>query len=450
MAAEPTDNLFTEHDSEIASAEKNADKNSSPLPHRLAPRNFYEFVGQEESIGPDTPLRKALEADRLTSLIIYGPPGCGKTALANIITQKTEAAFETLNAVLAGKDDLREVIDRARQRLRAQNKRTVLFFDEIHRFNKAQQDALLPSVERGLLILVGATTQNPYFYLNNALLSRSLLVEFEPLSKGNLEKILDRALSEEQGLRENITLTEKAREHLINSANGDARRLLNGLEIAARTTDSPPVELEEIENVFQEQYVQYDREGDHHYDVASAFIKSIRGSDPDAAIYYLAKMLEAGEEPRFIARRLIIAAAEDIGNAAPFGLNLAVTAMEAVEYVGMPEAQIPLAQATTYLAASPKSNAAYLAINQARNAVKEGLDLPVPAHLRDSSYGSEEAKEASGDYKYPHNFKNHYTPQQYLAEPQTFYQPTNQGQEARLKKYLHEISRQNNKSKQED
>lgn len=440
MKANPEGELFSDRTEKSTSEPDNPKNSSVPLAHRLAPENFDEFVGQKEAIGPGTPLRKALEADRLTSLIIHGPPGCGKTALANIIARRTEAAFERLNAVLAGKDDLREIIDRAQERLRAQDRSTVLFFDEIHRFNKAQQDALLPAVERGTLILIGATTQNPYYYLNNALLSRSLLVEFEPLTQEQLETVLERALTEEQGPEAEVNLTDQARQHLLESAAGDARRLLNGLEIAARTTDSMPIELEEIENVFQEQYVHYDREGDHHYDVASAFIKSIRGSDPDAAIYYLAKMIEAGEEPRFIGRRLIIAASEDIGNAAPFGLNLAVAAMDAVEYVGMPEAQIPLAQATTYLAASPKSNAAYEAINQARSAVQDGLDLPVPAHLRDTSYGSEEAKEASGDYKYPHNFEDHHTPQEYLTEPQDFYGPTTQGQEARLKKYLHQLS----------
>ncbi len=433
MATEQGDSLFAEQKAGEEEPE------SQPLPLRLAPRNLSEFVGQEEAIGKNTPLRRALEADRLSSLILHGPPGVGKTALANIVARRTEAAFERLNAVLAGKDDLRAVIKRARQRQTAQSKRTILFFDEIHRFNKAQQDALLPSVEKRILILIGATTQNPYYYLNNALISRSLLVEFQELSKDNLRCLLNRALEGERGYNGTVELTAEAEEYILDVAGGDARRLLQGLEIAVLTAEQETISRDHLEGVYQQKYVDYDRAADHHYDVASAFIKSIRGSDPDAAIYYLARMLEAGEDPRFIGRRLIIAAAEDIGNAAPYALTLAVSAMQAVETVGLPEAQIPLAQATTYLAASPKSNASYEAIKQARQKIQNGLDLPVPPHLRDSSYGSEKDKQASGDYLYPHNYPEGYVEQDYLTETQQFYNPTTHGQEARLKKFLDEL-----------
>ncbi len=434
--------LFQEH-----REKKNEEtEKQSPLAHRMRPRDFDEFVGQQHALGADKPLRQTLQADRLSSLIIHGPPGCGKTALAHIIARHTEASFERLNAVLAGKDDLREVIDRAKKRLEHQNKDTLLFFDEIHRFNKAQQDALLPSVEDGTLILFGATTQNPTFYLNNALLSRSLLVEFKPLDEEHLETLLDRALEdEERGIEEDIHLTARARRHLIEAASGDARRLLNGLEVAART--APPdgeIDLEQVEGAIQKSYIEYDREDDHHYNIASAYIKSIRGSDPDAAIYYLAKMLEAGEDPRFIARRLVIAAAEDIGNAAPYGLTLAVSAQQAAEFVGMPEAQIPLAQATTYLASSPKSNAAYEAISEARQKIQEGLDLPVPDHLRDPASARKSAEDSNNNYRYPHDYPGHYVDQDYISGDQTFYRPTEQGQEARLKKYLHKIRENNN------
>ncbi len=434
MATEQESNLFKQQPA------GDTDPATQPLPLRLAPRDLSEFVGQENAVGPGTPLRRALEADRLSSLIIHGPPGVGKTALANIVARRTDAAFERLNAVLAGKDDLRAVIERARQRQQAQSRRTILFFDEIHRFNKAQQDALLPSVEKRTLILIGATTQNPYYYLNNALISRSLLVEFKKLSEDNLRILLNRALRDERGYDGEVELTAEAEEYILDVAGGDGRRLLQGLEIAVLTAEQKTINRDLLEGVYQEKYVDYDRDADHHYDVASAFIKSIRGSDPDAAIYYLARMLEAGEDPRFIARRLIIAASEDIGNAAPYALTLTVAAQQAVETVGLPEAQIPLAQATTYLASSPKSNASYEAIKKARQAIRDGLELPVPPHLRDSSYGSEKDKQASGEYQYPHNYPGAYVKQDYLTEPQDFYKPTSHGQESRLKKYLDELA----------
>ncbi len=435
MDAESHD-LFGEGSSGTADSPA-ADGDERPLAYRMRPRSLDEFVGQSHAVGPGTPLRKALRADRLASLILHGPPGTGKTAIAQIIARRTDANFERLNAVLCGVSDLRDVIERAKDLRRVQSQPTVLFFDEIHRFNKSQQDALLPSVEDGTLTLIGATTQNPYFYLNNALLSRSVLVEFEPLEQTALETILDRALEdEERGLAGRFELTEPARTHLLEAAEGDARRLLNGLEIAARTTDGTTIDRDRIEGALQEPYIAYDREDDHHYDVVSAYIKSIRGSDPDAAVYYLAKMLEAGEDPRFIARRLVIAASEDVGNADPHALPLAVAALEAVDFVGTPEAQIPLAQATTYLAARPKSNAAYRAVSRARSAIREGLDVPVPDHLRDSHYEGAEDRGHGEGYRYAHDYEGHYVQQEYLPVDRTFYEPTEQGRENELKRYL--------------
>lgn len=438
--AEPDRNLFEAADGEGGDGRDARKDPDRPLAFRMRPRSLDEFVGQSHAVGPGTPLRKALKADRLSSLIVHGPPGTGKTALAEIVARRTEANFERLNAVLCGVSDLREVIDRAEDLRQVHDRATVLFFDEIHRFNKSQQDALLPSVEKGTLTLIGATTQNPYFYLNNALLSRSVLVEFESLSRRELETILDRALDDpERGLGGTVELDEQARDHLLDAASGDARRLLNGLEIAARTVEGELIERDHIEDALQEPYIAYDREDDHHYDVASAFIKSIRGSDPDAAVYYLAKMLEAGEDPRFVARRLVIAASEDVGNADPQALPLAVAALKAVEFVGMPEAQIPLAQATTYLAARPKSNAAYRAVSRARKAIREGLDVPVPEHLRDAHYTGAEERGHGVGYQYVHDFPGHYVDQEYLPVDEQFYEPTEQGRENELKQYLESL-----------
>ena len=435
--SEQDPNLFS------GNQEESTDPEHIPLAHRMRPSSFDDFVGQPDAVGEDTPLRNALEADRLSSLIIFGPPGCGKTALAHILARKTNARFEQLNAVLGSKDDLREIIDRAKDTRSVHNQRTVLFLDEIHRFNKAQQDALLPSVEDGTLILIGATTQNPYFYLNEALLSRSLLIEFEKLSDDQLEILLDRALAQDPILSaESVEFSPEARNHLIDHANGDARRMLNGLEITVKTAETYPIDLEQVEASLQSRAIRYDREDDQHYDVASAFIKSIRGTDPDAAIYYLAKMLEAGEDPRFIARRLVIAASEDIGNANPRALGVATDTLRAVEFVGMPEAQIPLAQATTYLASCPKSNASYMAIKKARKAIQNGLDLPVPDHLRDSHYQGAENRGHGENYKYAHDYPNHYVEQDYMAEDHTFYEPTQMGAEKKLKAHLEKLSQQ--------
>ncbi len=419
------------------SSSESADPADHPLAYRMRPRDFSEFVGQEHAVGPSTPLRTALEADRLISLILQGPPGTGKTALAHLIATETSSHVARLNAVLAGKDDLREVLDEARDRRSIQDQGTILFLDEIHRFNKAQQDALLPPVEEGLITLVGATTQNPRFYIINPLLSRSLLVRFHSLTEEDLGAILDRTLGDERGLDGEYELTGEARTRLIQHASGDARRLLNGLDIAARSVTGTRIDEDHLEGALQEEFVEYDRDADHHYNVASALIKSIRGSDPDAAIYYLAKMLEAGEDPRFIARRLVIAASEDIGNADPRALPLTIAAKEAVEFVGMPEAQIPLAQATTYLASRPKSNAAYQAVKEARKAIQNGLDLPVPAHLRDPN--ATERRETDADeeaYEYPHDHPGGFVRQTYWSGDRTWYRPTDHGYEKHLADYL--------------
>lgn len=420
-----------------------------PLASRMRPRNLDEFVGQEHLLGEGKILRKAIEEDKITSMIFYGPPGCGKSTLARIITNLTKAHFETFSATSSTVADIRRIGEMARRR-KGIGQRTILFVDEIHRFNKAQQDAFLPYVEEGSLILIGSTTENPYFTINSPLLSRMKVFVFEPLTEEQLRKILRTALEDERGLKKyNVVIDEAAEEHFIRFAEGDARSLLNSLELAVLTT--PPDEngvrrigLREAEEASQRRALLYDREGDEHYNVISAFIKSIRGSDPDAAIYWLARMLYAGEDPRFIARRMIIASAEDIGNADPLALLIATAAAQAVELVGMPEAQIPLAQAVIYLACAPKSNSAYLAISRAMNEVAEGKNPPVPPHLRDASYGGAKKMGYGRDYKYPHAFPEHFVVQEYLPKElqgKVFYEPTEEGEEKRLKERLERLRR---------
>ncbi|MGQ9455812.1 MAG: replication-associated recombination protein A [Armatimonadota bacterium] len=423
------------------------DVSSQPLAARIRPRTLDEFLGQEHIIGPGTLLRAAIENDELTSMIFWGPPGCGKSTLAYIIARHTRARFENFSAVTSGIPEIRKAIERARELRRATGRRTILFVDEIHRFNKAQQDALLPHVEDGTVILIGATTENPYFEVNSPLISRSRIYVLEPLADEHIRTIIHKALTdEERGLgKMKIELDPDALEHIVDTAQGDARSALTALEIAANATKPDPntgtrrITLAIAEDAVQKRVLRYDKNGDSHYDTISAYIKSIRGSDPDAAVYWLVRMLSAGEDPKFIARRLIIQAAEDIGNADPMALVVATSAAQAVQFVGMPEAQIPLAQATIYLACAPKSNACYVAISRANADVAQRKGPPVPLHLRDANYpGAKELGHGKG-YLYPHDFPGHYVEQEYLppdAKSGPYYEPTDHGHEAKFKQRL--------------
>jgi putative ATPase len=416
---------------------------SEPLASRLRPASFADFAGQEHIVGEGTLLRRLIESDRLTSLIFYGPPGTGKTTLAGIISRETEALFESVNAVTSNVADLRKVLEKAESTARLNGKKSVLFIDELHRFSKSQQDVLMPYVEKGNPILIGATTHNPYFYIVPPLLSRSVVFELKPLTKEDVSKLLERALADkEKGLGKfAVEADPKALAFLAEISDGDARRALNALEIGVLST-KPDAKgkirftLEAAQESIQKKAVLYDRDEDAHYDTISAFIKSMRGSDPDAALYYLAKMLYAGEDPRFIARRIVICAAEDVGNAEPMALVLATAALDAAEFVGMPEARIPLAQAVVFIACSPKSNASYLGIEAALKDVKEGRILEVPTHLKDASYKSAERLGRGEGYKYAHDYEGHFVDQQYLAETRRYYEPTEQGREKGFKEYL--------------
>lgn len=401
---------------------------NAPLAYRMCPKTLEEYIGQEHILGTGKLLRRAIEADKITSLILYGPPGTGKTALARIIAQKTNAHFEWLNAATAGIDDLRKVIKDARAK-KAKGVRTILFLDEIHRFNKLQQDALLPDVEEANIILIAATVENPFFYVNSALLSRSNVFELKPLKEDDLLKILNNAISDkDRGLGNlQIVADKEALLHIAKMSDGDARRALSALEIAAMTT--PPDEKGRIhisiaiaEESIQKKVIVYDKKGDQHYDTISAFIKSMRGSDPDAAVYYLAKMLYAGEDPRFIARRIVICASEDIGNADPMALIVATSALRAVEFIGMPEARIPLSQAVIYISNAPKSNACYTAIENALADIEKEQTMEVPDHLKSSGYrGAKELNRGTG-YKYPHDYGGH-VEQDYLIKKKKYYNP---------------------------
>ncbi|MBI3615121.1 MAG: replication-associated recombination protein A [Candidatus Omnitrophica bacterium] len=425
---------------------------STPLAARMRPRDLSEYVGQPHLLGPGKILRRAIEADRLSSLILYGPPGCGKTALGFLIAAKTKSHVERINAVAAGVEDLRRAIEGARFRRSTAEKRTILFIDEIHRFNKAQQDVLMPEVEDGTVLLIGATTHNPFFSLVSPLLSRSLVAELKPLSKEEILLILRRALvDKERGLgRMNLQVDEEALAFLGTIADGDARRALNGLELAAVTTPpdqtGPPdkeglsrITREVVEESVQKKAVVYDRDEDAHYDTISAYIKSMRGSDPDAALYWLAKMLYAGEDPRFIARRLVICASEDVGNADPQALVVATAAAQAVEMIGLPECRIPLAQATVYVACAPKSNASYVGIEKASEDVEKGTLLEVPEHLKDSHYPGAKRLGHGKGYKYAHSFPGHVVEQTYLPREKVYYEPSDQGFENQIKERLSQI-----------
>jgi putative ATPase len=419
---------------------------AAPLAARMRPRSLEEFVGQEHLVGPGRILRRLVDSGELASVVLYGPPGTGKTTLARILAQSARAHFETLNAVTSGAADIRRVAQEAHDRLRFHRQRTVVFVDEIHRFNRAQQDLLLPHVEDGTLVLVGATTENPFFALNSTLVSRVRILRLEPLSPEEIRRIVQRALQDsERGLgRLAVELDPQALEHLVHACGGDARVALNALEVAVTTTAPGPngvrrVGLEAVVEALQRPVLRYDREGDQHYDTVSAFIKSMRGSDPDAAVYWLVRMLEAGEDPRFVARRMVIHAAEDVGLADPTALLVATAAAHAVEYVGMPEAQIPLAEAAIYIACAPKSNAVVRALARAREDVRTHTPEPVPAHLRDSSYPGAVRLGHGQGYRYPHDYPGGFVEQDYLPEGlrgRVYYEPTDRGFEATLRQRL--------------
>ena len=421
-------------------------KTESPLASRLRPATLEEVVGQKHIIGKDKLLYRAIQADKLSSLIFYGPPGTGKTTLAKVIAHTTHAEFTQINATAAGKKDMEAVVKQAKDTQGMYGKKTILFIDEIHRFNKSQQDYLLPFVEDGTITLIGATTENPYFEVNGALLSRSVIFELKPLEKEDIKTLLLRAVTDqEKGMGAYAAeLEEEALEFLADVANGDARAALTAIELGVLTTPRDAdgkihITLDVASECIQKRVVQYDKDGDSHYDTISAFIKSMRGSDPDAAAYYLAKMLYAGEDIKFIARRIMICASEDVGNADPHAIMVAVSAAQAVERVGMPEAQIILSQAATYVACAPKSNAACVAIDRAMETVRTVKTAPVPPHLRDSHYrGAEKLGRGTG-YLYAHDFPDHYVKQQYLPDGLTdakFYEPTENGYEKEIKARL--------------
>jgi len=411
----------------------------------MRPRSLDEFVGQEHFLGEGKLLRRLVRADRLGSVIFFGPPGCGKTALAHVIAQTTRAKFAALNAVVSGVKDIREVLDEARTELADTGRRTILFVDEIHRLNRAQQDVLLPDVEDAKVVLIGATTQNPFFAINSPLLSRSQIFAFEPLSREQIVALLRRALADkERGLGNRaIKADADALTFLAEMCDGDARRALSALEIGVLSCDGDPVHftLDIAQDSIQKKVLNFDPTGDTHYDIASAFIKSMRGSDPQAAIYWLARLLESGEDPRFITRRIVICAAEDIGNADPQALVVAMAAQQAVEFVGLPECQLPLAQAVIYLATAPKSNSATTAIGKARADVRSGRTLAVPVHLRDSHYQGA-AKLGHGEgYQYSHDHPGAFVDQAYLPEERTYYVPTDRGFESEIMRRLDEWSK---------
>ncbi len=416
---------------------------AAPLASRMRPRTLDEYVGQDHILGPGKLLRRAIEADRISSIILFGPPGTGKTTLAQIIASATQSRFERLSGVEGSVADIRRVIASAANRLQTSGARTILFIDEIHRFNKSQQDVLLPDVESGVIRLIGATTHNPFFYINSPLVSRSQVFQLEPLSPDNLMALMRRALADtERGLgASRVKADEDALRHLALTSDGDARKSLNALEVGVLTTPAQPDGLIHLTRAVAEESIQkkavvYDADEDQHYDTISAFIKSMRGSDPDAAIYWLAKMLYAGEDIRFIARRIVICASEDVGMADPQALLVAVAAQQAVEFVGMPEAQIPLAHATVYIATAPKSNRAYAAIGKAMSEVKQGVTLPVPKHLRDAHYKSAKKLGHGEGYQYSHDFEGGYVPQAYLPEGRIYYEPSEIGYEKRVKERL--------------
>lgn len=439
-----------------------------PLAARMRPRTLDEYVGQDHFLGPGKLLRRMLLADRLSSLIFYGPPGCGKTALAHVVANQTASRFVPLNAVSAGTKEVREILAEARKHLEESGGRTILFLDEIHRFNRSQQDVLLPDVEDGVIILIGATTQNPFFAINTPLLSRSQIFTFEPLTRDHVKELVRRAVADtDRGLGGTpVTLTDDALTFLAEACDGDARRALTALEIGVKSS-SPPRELPArsaskgsskpasvlfdlplAQDSIQRKVLDFDPTGDTHFDLASAFIKSLRGSDPQAAVYWLARMLESGEDPRFVARRLVIFAAEDVGNADPRATLIANAAWDAVERVGLPECQLNLSQAVCYLATAPKSNAATVAIGKASKDVKEGRTLPVPKHLRDSHYRGAKEKFGHGvGYQYAHDGEGGWVDQEYVPADVRYYEPTDRGFEAVIRERMAEIEARRGRTK---
>jgi len=419
-----------------------------PLAARMRPGKLSEFVGQEHILGKDKLLRRAIEADRLTSLILYGPPGVGKTSLAHLISNITKTEFVPINAVTSNVEEMRKIIAQAKHRKSTNGRKTILFIDEIHRFNKAQQDVLMPDDEEATIILIGATVHNPFFSLVSPLLSRSLVFELHSLEKKEILSILKRALVDKKNGLGNLAVDvqDKALEFLSKTCDGDARRALNALEVGCLTT---PVDkkgkinfsLEVAKESIQKKIILYDKDEDAHYDTASSFIKSMRGSDPDAALYWMAKMLYAGEDPRFVARRICICAAEDVGNADPQALVLANAAMQVAEFVGLPEARIPLAQAAVYVACSPKSNAAYMGINKAMEDVENQRIQEVPKHLKDASYRGAKKLGRGEDYKYAHNYSDHFVVQEYMPENISYYHPADIGYEAKIRQRMENLKR---------
>jgi putative ATPase len=432
--------------SDLFESNTNPAKKQYPLAVRMRPRSLKEFVGQEHILGEGKLLKRAINADKITSLIFYGPPGTGKTTLSHVIANVTKAYFHEINAVISNVQELKDAIKQAKERESLSGKKTILFIDEIHRFNKSQQDVLMPDVEKGNPILIGATTHNPFFSLISPLISRSIVFELKKLSKENIIEILKASLKDkERGLgNANIKIDEKALDFLAEACDGDARISLNSLEVGALTTKlgkdgGIDFNLKVAEESIQKKAVVYDKDENGHYDTISAFIKSMRGSDPDASLYWLAKMLYAGEDPMFIARRIVICAAEDVGNADPQALVVANAAMQVAEFVGMPEARIPLAQAVCYIACAPKSNAAYLGIDKAMKDVEEGRTMEVPKHLKDTSYRGAEKLGHGVGYKYSHEYKDHYVAQEYTPEKRLYYEPTDIGYEKKIKEYLDKL-----------
>ena len=423
--------------------------NTAPLAARMRPETLDEYVGQEHIIGKGKMLYNVIKADKLGSIILYGPPGTGKTTLARVIANTTKRKFEQLNATTSGIKEIKEVVQKAKENVGMYNLGTILFIDEIHRFNKAQQDALLPHVENGTVTLIGATTENPYFEVNRALVSRSYIFELRPLDKNNIKELIKRAvLDKDKGFGNmDINIEDKAVNFIAEVSNGDARRALNAVELAVLSAEPDNngminITLENAEECIQKRALNYDKDGDNHYDTISAFIKSMRGSDPDAALYYLAKMIYAGEDPKFIARRIVICASEDVGNADPHALQVAVSAAEAVNMIGMPESRIILAQAVTYVACAPKSNSALMGIENALSDVKNITVSGVPAHLRDSHYSGASELEHGVGYKYAHNYPGHYVRQQYLPDEllgKIYYEPSENGVEKRISESLRRL-----------